>query len=588
MLGPFSHYVRPYRTRLVLGTAAIAVAQAAGAYIPKLLSAAVDSLTASSTSDSTLLVSIRGHLIDILILSCVVAGGSYLMRRLLGIASTRIEYDIRRSYFAHLIKMPLSFFQNHRTGDLMARATNDLHAVSVFFTYGLRTVVESVLILTFSIAMMSSIHWKLTIIVLLPLPLLCIVTIRMSAIVHSRFRAIQNYFGEISNFVQENLAGIRVVKSFVLREPQSSAFDRLNEEYLRRNYRYIRARGFLSPVSTTIASVGLGLNLLVGGHAVVTESLSIGQFVAFNAYLTLLIRPISNSGWLVDRLQRALVAMRRINEILAIKATIADKPLDGARTRNYVSNISMSGNIRLANVTFSYDESPVLHDIELDLPVGTTLGIIGRVGSGKTTLARLIPRLIEPKSGSVLIDGIDVRDWPLEELRRSLGYVSQSPFLFSTSVKNNIAYGVDEALEKDVLLAAEQSQMSQDLGDLESGIDTVVGERGVTLSGGQKQRCTLARALMRNPRILILDDSLSAVDTHTEETILGYLREFMKHRTTIVIAHRISTLRHVSHIITLDEGRIVERGDHESLVHSGGLYSELYERQQLTKELDNL
>ena len=573
---------------MFLGAAAIAVSQVAAACIPLLLSSAVDSLAAEGASPEELLRGVRRYLLQMFLLALVVAAGGYSMRRLLGTMSTRIEYDIRRTYFAHLVRMPLSFFQRHRTGDLMARATNDLNAVSVFFTYGLRSLIELVLILAFSLAMMSAIHWKLTMIVLVPLPVLCLVTVRMSSLVHNRFRSIQDCFGDISNFVQESLAGIRVVKSFVLGGPRTEAFDRLNSEYLAHNHRYIRARALFRPLSLTIASFGLGLNLLFGGREVIAGTLSIGDFVAFNAYLTLLIRPISYSGWVIDRLQRALVAIRRIDEILSHEPESAGDSRASGRSRAAPATATMAGAVHWQGVDFSYDGQPVLSGVELYLPAGRTLGVIGRVGAGKSTLARLPPRLIEPQRGTVTIDGKDVQEWPLEELRRSIGYVSQQPFLFSTTVAGNIAYGVESAADARIREAATRSLLDRDIEELEQGLATVVGERGVTLSGGQKQRCTLARALLREPRILILDDALSAVDTQTEEAILGYLREAMRGRTTIVIAHRISTLRHADLIVTLDDGRIVESGDHESLVRAGGLYSELHERQQLSAELESL
>ena len=573
---------------MFLGAAAIAVSQVAAACIPLLLSSAVDSLAAEGASPEELLAGVRRYLLQMFLLALVVAAGGYSMRRLLGTMSTRIEYDIRRTYFAHLVRMPLSFYQRHRTGDLMARATNDLNAVSVFFTYGLRSLIELVLILVFSLAMMSAIHWKLTLIVLVPLPVLCLVTVRMSSLVHTRFRSIQDCFGDISNLVQESLAGIRVVKSFVLGGPRIEAFDRLNSEYLAHNHRYIRARALFRPLSLTIASFGLGLNLLFGGREVIAGTLSIGDFVAFNAYLTLLIRPISYSGWVIDRLQRALVAIRRIDEILSHEPESAGDSRAPRRSRAAAATATMAGAVHWQGVDFSYDGQPVLSGIELYLPAGRTLGVIGRVGAGKSTLARLPPRLIEPQRGTVTIDGKSVQEWPLEELRRSIGYVSQQPFLFSTSVAGNIAYGVESAADAQIREAATRSLLDRDIEELEEGLATVVGERGVTLSGGQKQRCTLARALLREPRILILDDALSAVDTQTEEAILGYLREAMRGRTTIVIAHRISTLRHADLIVTLDDGRIVESGDHESLVRAGGLYSELHERQQLSAELESL
>ena len=592
MFGPFSGYVRPYRTRMALGVAAIALSQVAAAYIPLLLAEAVNSLDASARGHDELLIGVGGHIVWILGLGLIVAAGGYAMRRLMGTASTRIEYDIRRAYFAHLIAMPLSFFQSHRTGDLMARATNDLRAVSIFFTYGFRSLVEAVLIFAFSFAMMCGIDWQLALTVLLPLPLLGLFTVRMASIVHARFRAIQECFGEISNFIQENLAGIRVVKSFVLRRAQTAGFDRLNGEYLAHNYRYIRTRAIYRPLSFTIGSLGLGLNLWFGGKALMRGQITIGEFVAFNAYLTLLIRPIAYSGWVVDRLQRALVAIRRIDEVLAIRPQLAgarNSPATGAATASQRRSAPIvSGNISFRNVCFAYGDGPVLSDIDLDIPAGSTLGVVGRVGSGKTTLVRLVPHLIDPASGQVAIDGLSVGEWPPHTLRQAIGYVSQSPFLFSASIRANIAYGVESYTDMEVASAARQAQLDGDIAKLHRGFETLVGERGVTLSGGQKQRCTLARALMCNPRILILDDALSAVDTETEQAVLDHLRDAMRGRTTLIVAHRLSTLRHADLIVVIDEGRIVERGDHAALLAMRGLYAELYERQRLTAELESL
>ncbi len=588
MLGPFSDYARPYRRRIALGVAAIALAQAAAARIPLLLGRAVDSLDPASSlpPETDPLGAVAGYAVGILILAAVVAVGGYAMRRLLGNASTGVEYDIRTAYFAHLLRMPLSFFQRHHTGDLMSRATNDLNSVRIFFTYGIRGIVETSLIFCFSIAMMCSIDWQLALLVLIPLPLLSLLIIRMAALVQTRFKAIQEQFGRISNFVQENLSGIRVVKAYALTPVQTRAFDELNGDYLAMNHYLIRARAVYRPLSYLIASMGLGLNLWLGGKAVIAGQLGMGDFVAFNAYLTLLIRPIAYMGWVIDRFQRALVAMRRIDEIMDIEPDIADFEDPGQRRRRGGRRIA--GRIDFRDLSFTYDGPPVLSHIDLRIPAGSTLGLIGRVGSGKTTLARLIPRLIEAGEGDLLIDGIPVRQWPLGELREAIGYVSQTPFLFSKTVAANVAYGVEEAGAEDMRDAAEGAQLAAEVEGFAQGFETLVGERGVTLSGGQKQRATLARAIMRQPRILILDDALSAVDTHTEEAILRYLRGATTDCTTIIIAHRISTLRAADQIVVLDEGRIAEWGDHDTLVSRGGLYAEIDERQRLAAELEAL
>jgi ATP-binding cassette, subfamily B, multidrug efflux pump len=582
MFGPFSGYVRPYRARLLLGVAAITCSQVANTLIPLQIGAAVDSLTAEAQDALEL---VQHHVLRVLALAGVVAIGGYAMRRLMGVASTWIEYDIRTTYFAHLLAQPLSFYQEHRTGDLMARATNDLTQVRIFFTYGLRGIAEMVLIFTFSVAMMCRIDWRITLLVLLPLPLMSLFIVRMAAIVHTRFRAIQDFFGDISNFIQENLSGIRVIKAYVQGPAQTRLFDGLNQEYLERNATLIHTHAIYRPLSALIASIGLGMNLWLGGRAVVAGTLSIGDFVALNAYLTLLIRPVSYVGWVIDRSQRALVAMRRINDVLAIEPRISDDTLP---TTSAALPERVAGRLQFQGVGFAYDGAPALRTIDLDIPAGTTLGIIGRVGAGKTTLARLIPRLIEPTSGRILLDGVALDEWPLARLREAIGYVAQTPFLFSDAMDANISYGVDGAAESQIRQAAEEAQVREDIDALGQGFATVIGERGVTLSGGQKQRTTLARALLRRPEILILDDCLSAVDTSTEEAILGHLRRIMGQRTTILIAHRISTLRAADHIIVLDDGCIAEQGTHLELVAADGIYADLARRQQLADELEQM
>ena len=580
LFGPFEKYVRPYRGRILLGALAIGISQAAAARIPLLVGNAVDAISVADAGAG--LDAIKLYVIDILVLALIVALGGYAMRMLLGYSANRIEYDIRTEYFAHLLKLPLSYYQQHRTGDLMARATNDLDSVHIFFTYGIRGIVDTALGLSFTVGYMCYLDWSLALVVLIPMPLLMVVMIRMAAIINTRYKAIQENFSSLNNFIQENLSGIRVVKAYVQGPAQNAAFADLNREYLDKNRDYIHTSANYRPLSYVIASICLGLNLWFGGKAVIDGGMSLGTFVAFNAYLTLLIRPIMFMGWVIDRTQRALVSMRRINEILADEPEIQDHGLLPSGERE------IEGHIEFRNLSFSYDGEEVLHDIDLDVPQGTTLGIIGRVGAGKTTLAQLIPRLVQTDRGQLLIDGVPVDQWHLNTLRNAIGYVAQNPFLFSNTISANIAYGAADAEAGQIYTAAEQAQLRQDVEEFDEGFDTVIGERGVTLSGGQKQRSTLARALIRLPKILILDDALSAVDTHTEESILSHLRKIMHNRTTLIIAHRISTLRDADRIIVLDKGRIAEQGTHAELRKNGGFYAELCQRQELNTELEIL
>lgn len=581
MFGPYKKYANPYKRLLLLGILAIAIAQAAGNYIPMLVKDAIDVLDTKQIGKTDSSDQIFQSVLAVCGLALVVATCSFSMRIWLGRASARIEYDIRTAYFSHLLKQSLTYYQTQHTGDLMSRATNDLNSVRIFFTYGVRGIVESGLIFIFSIFWMCFIDWKLALIVIIPVPVFMLLLGRMATIVHNRFLAIQDFFGHMSNFIQENLAGIRVIKAFVQGKEQNLAFEKLNKTYLEKNSRLIQTHASYRPLTHMVASICLGLNLWFGGKGVIEGSFSLGSFVAFNAYLTQLIRPIMYSAWVIDRFQRALVAMHRINEIMDVTPQIQHSRLTSR-------NRTIRGEIEFRNLNFSYNDTQILHHINLKIPAGKTVGIMGRVGSGKTTLARLIPRLVQSPTERLYIDGYPIEQWPLDQLRSNIGYVSQTPFLFSDTITSNIEYGYEDASKDKIIQAAEWAQLRKDVDEFELRFDTIVGERGITLSGGQKQRSTIARALIRQPKILILDDALSAVDTQTEEAILRYFGTLMRGRTTLIIAHRVSTLRHCDHIIILDKGRIIEQGSQQTLVNREGLYSDLCRRQKLASEIEDL
>jgi len=585
----FWPYLRPYKKEVVWGMVLIAAAQAVSTTIPLFFRKVVDDVHAWVEGEAAAprwADSIQG---DILVyvgmigtLALIQMGFQMGMRWLLNSAARRAENDIRQDYFYHLLTLPISYYHKTPTGDLMSRATNDLNAVRMFLGFGLRMLFDAVLAFALGLIVMCYLDWKLAIYALLPMPVLALVMNRVASSIHANFREVQEGFSRISARVQENISGIRAVKAYVQREPEIADFDVLNDDFLEKNKKLVRVEALFRPLSFLISGSSLLIILWVGGGQVVRSELSLGDFVAFNAYLTKLIFPMILLGWMIDRYQRGLASMQRIREVIETRPNIVDG--------DTVSVESLRGDVEFRNLSFSYDGTPVLRNISVRVPAGSSLAIVGRVGSGKTTLGRLIPRLIEPQEGEVCIDGHRVDRIPIAQLRKAIGYVPQEPFLFSDTLYDNIAYGIDEDQDEEqvVTWAAEVSQLANDLEDIPDGLQARVGERGVTLSGGQKQRASLARAVARKPRILILDDAMAAVDTHTEEEILRRLRTVMEGRTTILISHRVSTVQHADRIIVLEEGAIVEQGTHAELVALGGRYADMHRRQQLTEELDEI
>ncbi|HEY6332700.1 MAG TPA: ABC transporter ATP-binding protein, partial [Blastocatellia bacterium] len=491
-----------------------------------------------------------------------------------------IEYDLRNDFYSHLQKLPLEFYQNNRTGDLMARATNDLSAVRMVvgpaLMYSMNTLFATLLI----IPIMASISWKLTLLAFLSMPLVVIATNYFSKIIHDRFEAVQAYFGTVSNRAQESLAGVRVIRAYTQEQAEINSFKRVNRQFVNHNLNLIRISAVFQPILQFFIGLGFIAVLWYGGSLTVGGRITIGQFVEFNLYLGYLVWPMIALGWVINLYQRGMASMGRINAILATVPAIDDTHQDPSIT-------DIQGEIEFSDLNFTYTGSrePVLKEINMRIAPGQTIALVGPVGSGKSTLMNLVPRLLDCRRGEVLIDGRPIQDVPLDVLRSSIGYVPQETFLFSETLGENIAFGVESASAGEIEQAAEESGLADDISEFPKGFETILGERGITLSGGQKQRTTIARALIRRPRILMLDDALSSVDTYTEEKILSHLRRVMRGRTSLISSHRVSTVKDADLIVVLDEGRIVERGTHDELIEYGGFYRELYEKQLLEEEL---
>jgi ATP-binding cassette subfamily B protein len=575
-------YVLRYRRAFVLGLTCVLVTTSIQLLSPWILKHAIDDLAAGVTRQKLALYA--GLLLAVAILGAVFR---FLMRRILIGASRDIELDIRNDFFARLQQMPLAYYQARRTGDLMSRATNDLNAVRMMIGPAVMYTANTLLVFVVAIILMSSIDGRLTLMALLPLPLVSISVKYFGSAIHSRFEAIQAQLSDISAVVQEALAGIRVVRAYGQEPHEIERFREANAEYVRRNRVLIRLQGLFYPSMTLFLGFGSVLVLWLGSREVIRGRITLGDFVAFNAYLVMLSWPMIAFGWVTNILQRGMASWKRMLEVLDALPGVDDA---GATAEGRA--LVIRGRVEIRNLTFSYPgaEKPVLRDVSLTIEAGQTAAFVGATGSGKSTLLSLLARLHEPPPGTVLLDGVDVRHIPLGTVRSAIAFVPQEPFLFSDSIAENVAFGVDltddpKALAARLSAAAAVARLDKDLEYFPKAYETVVGERGITLSGGQKQRTALARAVMVDPRILVLDDALSAVDTYTEEEILGRLRGVMEQRTAIIVSHRISTVRDADRIFVLERGSIAERGRHDELVRAGGIYSELFRKQQLEEEL---
>jgi ATP-binding cassette subfamily B multidrug efflux pump len=579
-LRPLVPYFKKYRRSYVVGAICVFLMNGIWILFPLVIRRAVDDLLLGVNRQK--LLTYAGFL-----LAVAASKGlfQFLTRWIVIGLSREIEFDLRNDLFLHLESLSYSYYQRTRTGDIMARATNDLNAVRNLLgpaiMYSANTIVGTIGALIF----MLSISPKLTLYAFLPLPVVSIAIQRFGHQIHERFERIQAMFSDISARAQENFSGARVIRAYVQEEAEIAGFEAANQEYIKRSLRLVRLMGMLFPTLETMLGLAMVMVLWLGGREVIYGHIKLGGFVAFNVYMVQLTWPIIALGWVINIFQRGTASMGRINEILEEKPEIADSDAIQVKSSTSETLAPTLGEIEFRHLNFSYNSTPVLHDINLQIPAGSSLAIVGPTGSGKTTLVSLIPRIYDAEPGSVLIDGVPIREYPIATLRRNLGFVPQEIFLFSETVRENIAFGKEDATDSDVRSAARAASIAEEIESFPEQYRTLVGERGITLSGGQKQRAAIARAIIRNPRILILDDALSSVDTHTEDKILNHLREIMQGRTTIFISHRVSTVRNADRIAVLHAGRIVELGTHDELVAKDGYYTDLYNKQLLEEEL---
>ncbi|PYX50150.1 MAG: ABC transporter ATP-binding protein [Acidobacteria bacterium] len=604
-LRPLLPYLKRYRWEYVAGTLCVFLTNGIWILFPLVLGKAADDLHEGVTRHKLLLYA------AVLLAIAAIKGIFQFLTRWIVIGVSRdIEFDLRNDLFQKLETLSFSYYQRHRTGDIMARATNDLNAVRMLLGPAIMYSANTLVYTAGALAFMISISPWLTLYTFLPLPAVSIVIQTFGRRIHERFERIQAMFSDISARAQENFSGARLIRAYVQEDAEIRAFETENQEYIRRSLRLVRLMGMLWPTLELMLGCAVVLVLWLGGREVIlglshvalitnvrlpgsaapaitttislSGSMSVGQFVSFSTYMMQLTWPVIALGWVINIFQRGTASLIRINEIMHEEPEIKDAP--GAQDRE------ITGEIEFRGLNFNYDDKQVLHDVNLRIPAGSSLAIVGPTGSGKTTLVSLIPRIYDAgtedaESSTVLIDGRPIRDFALASLRHNIGFVPQETFLFSDRIRENIALGVDSATDQQIHNASEAANIAADIESFPEAYETIVGERGITLSGGQKQRTAIARALIRNPKILILDDALSSVDTHTEDKILNHLRDVMRGRTTIFISHRVSTVRNADRIAVLHGGRIVELGTHDELLALNGYYSDLYNKQLLEEEL---
>lgn len=568
-------YLGRYRHGLSLGVGALLAKDLLAVSLPVVIEHGVDSLMHGF--QLRILFELAGLLIALSLLKGVF---QYWMRVIIIGISRDMEFDIRNDLFHHLTELSQDFYGRYRTGDIMARSTNDLNAVRMMLGPGIMYTAETSLMLVFSVAVMLHTDLKLTLMALAPAPLVSVAVVFFGRRIHARFERIQKMFSDISSLVQENLAGVRVIRAYAQEEAEVKQFEILNQAYVRENIGLARIQGFFMPLLQALIGVTFLLVLWVGGRQLLEGHISLGSFVMFNMYMGMLIWPMIALGWVINLMQRGTASLDRINEILH------ERPAIGRPTGLVRSAAECGSGISFEDVSVRHGERDTLAGLNLRIREGETVAIVGHTGSGKTTLVSLVPRMFDPTEGVVRFGGSDLREFDPRELRKQIGFVPQETFLFSATLAENIAWGKPDATVEQIRWAADIAGLTSDIESFPQGFKAMIGERGLTLSGGQKQRTAIARAILRNPRVLILDDALSSVDTVTEEKILHGLAEVMHQRTTILISHRVSTVQNADRIIVLDRGRIVESGTHAELQRLGGYYADLYQKQLLEEELE--
>ncbi|MCP5116838.1 MAG: ABC transporter ATP-binding protein [bacterium] len=568
-------YIRKYRRGLVLGICALVCRNLAAVSVPLVIREAVNSLTSSFEVDAV----VRFALL-LIGLTAVKGVFQYWMRVVIIGISRDIEFDLRNDLFANLMRLSTGFYARFRTGDVMARATNDLNSVRMMLGPGIMYTADTVLTGVLAIAVMGWFDWRLTMVALLPAPIVSLLVVVFGRYIHARFKEIQKLFADISSRVQENIAGVRVIRAYVQEQAEERVFADLNRDYIGQNLRLARASGLFMPSLQSLTSISFLPVLWYGGYRLLDGGITLGGFLMFNVFLGYLIWPMIAMGWVANMMHRGTASLGRVKELLNQEPEIVDPPAPAVLTE------PVRGEVEFRDVGVRFGELQALQNIQLRVEAGSTVAVVGHTGSGKSTLVQLVPRLLDPTSGRVFLDGMDLRRMSLRDLRSRIGFVPQETFLFSATLAENIAFGVKEASEEQIHRAAEQAGLAGDVAEFPKGYDTMLGERGITLSGGQKQRAAIARAILRDPSILILDDALSSVDTVTEERILTALSDLMRERTTILISHRVSTVQHADRIYVIEDGSVAEDGSHRELLAQGRYYADLYQRQMLEDELE--